>query len=179
MRKVKWIPIAIIGTLLMTTLFSTGFIRMEKTPETTVQNLKVLQQPKNLKLSIFIADKERVSSGVEGEYGFVKPVTVEVPYTLGTLRAAIGQLKGKTIPASVNILGISIINRVATIDFSKELLTAPDRLSGTLGGTVFMQSIVFTSTQFPSVDAVSVLVEGKNFDDGHIIWNKPIGRKDL
>jgi hypothetical protein len=62
-----------------------------------------------------------------------------------------------TIPAGTSRLGISIHDRIATVDLSQEFESG--------GGSASMQGrvaqVVFTLTQFPAVDAVTFKVAGR------------------
>ncbi len=82
-----------------------------------------------------------------------------------------------TVPASAEMIAVTREGSTLTINFSQEVLT--DSPGGTLWGSIFAQSIVFTATQFPEVEQVMVLVEGEFWDDGHSVWEKPLGQKDL
>jgi spore germination protein GerM len=136
---------------------------------------------------LFFAEARAVNSGEPGAYGFVAPVVRAVAAGEDLLMAALGELiRGPlpddgdlftTLPATSKILGLQIDGEVVIIDFSHELLS--DSPGGTLGGTVFMQSIVLTATQFPGVAKVMVLVEGDPWCDGHMIWEVPLGPDDL
>ena len=144
-------------------------------------------QPVYMEIKLFFADKTLLEKGNPGEYGFVTPVIRKVPATSGILKAALNELiKGPqpeekdlspVIPAAAKVNKVSIKNRVAYIDFSKDLLT--NHSGGTLGGTIAMQGLVFTASQFDSVDGVLVTVEDQPWDDGHFIWDTPVYKKDL
>ncbi len=81
------------------------------------------------------------------------------------------------IPEGTTFLGLSIKNGVATVDLSQEY--------GSGGGSLSMFSrlaqVVFTLTQFPTVDSVRFKLDGKLIDtlggEG-IIVDEPVGRGD-
>ena len=81
------------------------------------------------------------------------------------------------LPPSVKINKLSIQDKVAAIDFNEALLT--DHPGGTLGGSITIQALVFTASQFDSIDAVLVTVKGEPWNDGHFVWDTPIYEKDL
>jgi len=136
---------------------------------------------------LFFADAKAVNSGKQGEYGFVAPVAREVAAGEDPVEAALAELiRGPrpeeghffgTVPSTAQILELQVDGAVVYIDFSHELLS--DSPGGTLSGTVFMQSMIFTMTQFPGIEKVAVLVEGDPWCDGHFIWEEPLGPEDL
>lgn len=146
------------------------------------------QQSKTVRLTLYFPDRAAVESGIEGETGYVKAVVRELPHTTGVLRLAMEELirgpqpdegnLGRIIPAATKVRGVKIENGVATINFSAELINSPDSPGGTLGSTLFVQSIVYTATEFSTVQAVLVQVEGEPYCDGHYIWDQPVSRPD-
>ncbi len=144
-------------------------------------------QGESVEILLYFADVKAVNSGEPGEYGFVAPVSRKVAAGEDLLMAALAELiRGpqvedgdffSTLPGTSKVLGVQIDEEVVMIDFSFELLS--DSPGGTLWGTVFMQSIILTATQFPGVEKVMVLVEGDPWCDGHIIWEEPLGPEDL
>lgn len=64
------------------------------------------------------------------------------------------------IPAGTELLGVSIADKVATVDLSSEFTSG----GGTLSMTGRVAQVVFTLTQFPTVDAVLFEVEGEPLD---------------
>ncbi len=103
--------------------------------------------------------------GVEG----LVPTLREVPKTAGVARAAMEALLdpgpirdayqqvSSAIPPGTRLLGVSVREGVATVDLSRE--------SESGGGSASMSyrlgQVVYTLTQFPTVQAVSFQVEGK------------------
>ncbi|MCL6451136.1 MAG: GerMN domain-containing protein [Acetobacteraceae bacterium] len=138
-------------------------------------------------LTLYFADEPLVVAGADGEFGLVVPVRRVVPSTAAPARAAIEQLiagplpgdgeVGRTLPATARLRGLTIRDGVARVDFSAEF--ARDHAGGTTGGAVTVQSIVYTLTEFPTVKAVQVLVEGQPWSDGHFVWDKPWPRPTL
>jgi len=150
------------------------------------KNKSAAEEARKVKITLYFGDQEAIEDGTPTETGYVKAVTREYPHTTAVLRLALQELirgplpgeKGlvKTLPATVQILNLKIENEVALIDFSDELLTAPDSPAGTLGSLLLVQSVVYTATQFPTVKSVLVTVDGETYSDGHYIWEEPIGR---
>lgn len=141
-----------------------------------------------MEIQLFFADSALVDEGKLGSYGFVTPVVRKVPATSGILKVALDELikgplpeeegkLGPVIPATAKVNGAIIEDRVAIIDFNKALIT--DHSGGTLGGSITMQALVFTASQFESIDGVLVTVEGQPWDDGHFIWDASIYEEDL
>ncbi len=138
-------------------------------------------------LLLFFAEAKAINSGKQGEYGFVAPVVREVAAGEDPVEAALAELirgplpeEGNffaTVPSTARVLAVQVDGPVVYIDFSHALLS--DSPGGTLSGMVFMQSIVFTMTQFPEIEKVAVLVEGDPWCDGHMIWEEPLGPEDI
>lgn len=98
------------------------------------------------------------------------PVLREVPPTLAVATAAVQQLlRGPNdaelgarpamytdIPARTKLLGLSIHDRVATVNLSKEFEAGGDRAS--IVGR--LAQVVYTVTQFPTVELVEFQVDG-------------------
>jgi spore germination protein GerM len=144
-------------------------------------------EARKVKITLYFGDQKAIEDDSPCETGYVRPVVREFPHTTAVLRLALqelirGPMPGeghlvKTLPATVEILNLKIENEVAVVDFSEELLTAPDSPGGSLGGYLLMQSLVYTATEFPTVKSVLVTVNGETYSDGHFIWEEPIGRE--
>jgi hypothetical protein len=98
-----------------------------------------------------------------------------LPKTEGVARAALNELISATpvtdgafrvLPADTKILGISIKDGLATVDFSKEVLSANVGAGGESAG---IASIVDTLTEFPTIQKVQFTVEG-SADKGMEWW---------
>lgn len=142
---------------------------------------------RQLSLQLFFADWTAAAAAEPGEFGFVVPVRRSVPFQSGVLRLALQELirgplaedgsAGRTLPINTRLLNLEIKSGVAIIDFSADVYE--NSLWGSLGGNIFMQSVVYTATQFPTVESVQVLVTGHPWEDGHYLWNTPLSRSDL
>jgi spore germination protein GerM len=140
-------------------------------------------------VTIYLADRSAVAGGTPGEFGYVTPVAVTV--SGGSSRELLIQAMeallvgpedrtdevGPVAPASAAVLSASIENGTATVDFSRELIA--DSPGGTMGGQVFVQAAVLTATGLPGVDSLQVLVEGKPWNDGHMVWERPLSRDEV
>ena len=73
-----------------------------------------------------------------------------------TLEIELGMLSA--IPAGTEVLGLTIEDGVATIDLSSEFETTG---MGTTGEIGLVSQVVFTLTQFPTVDSVDITIEGE------------------
>lgn len=91
----------------------------------------------------------------------------ELPYTDNAVLAALNELiNGKpttpgaatVIPKDTRVLGIDIKESTATVNFSREVLNANVGAEGEMLG---IQSIVNTLTEFPEIEKVAFMVEGK------------------
>ena len=140
-------------------------------------------------ISVFFGCPEATTTGEPGEFGFVAPVTREIrDVSGGALLLALHELidgpapeDGDALPVmpdDVEILGFEVGGGVAVFDLSAEMF-GPGWSGGSLGGIVFTQAIVRTLAQFPEVDRVQILVEGEYWEDGHFVWDRPIGISDV
>jgi immunoglobulin-like protein involved in spore germination/sporulation and spore germination protein len=102
----------------------------------------------------------------------IAPVLREVPATKAVARAAMTQLLGgpqgselegspamfSFIPDGTQLIDLSIDNGVATVTLSKAFAQATDNVRATTARA----QVVYTLTQFTSVDAVRIAVEGSD-----------------
>jgi hypothetical protein len=176
--------------LVLLSLSATGCTRSDTAPSpkeaSPVENLPSTNE---VEVLLFFADPALVESGKLGEFGYVLPITRSLTIAEGedvvirTLEALVAGPRVEdgdyyaTIPATAEMIAVTREGSTLTINFSKEVLT--DSPGGTLWGSLFMQSIVFTATQFPEVEQVMVLVEGELWNDEHSVWEKPLGPQDL
>ena len=125
-----------------------------------------------------------VLSGEVGVEGLVPTLQV-IPATSGVARAAIEQLlAGKlangvssAIPDGTRLLGLSIKDRVATVDLSREFETG----GGSASSFYRLSQVVYTLTQFSSVGSVLFQVDGRTvttFGPEGIVLDGPQTRAD-
>lgn len=136
-----------------------------------------------MEISLYFGNPQAIEIDQPGEYGYVLPVSREIPQTDEMLRAALEELikgpganDGDLLPAmsnSVNILDITVENATATINFCREVL-GNGWEGGVRASEIFIQAISWTVTQFEHVDDVLVLVEGEPWEDGHFLWDEPL-----
>lgn len=93
-----------------------------------------------------------------------------VPYTPAVATAAMSALLagptpqeqatwpaiGTAIPAGTKLLGLSVANGVARVDLSKEFESG----GGTFSVTARLAQVVYTLTQFPTIQSVEFYIEG-------------------
>ncbi len=120
--------------------------------------------------------------GVEG----LVPTLQVIPATDGVARAAMEQLLAghladgvsSAIPDGTRLLGISIKDRVATVDLSGEFETG----GGSASSFYRLGQVVYTLTQFSSVGAVLFQVDGRTvttFGPEGIVLDGPQTRADF
>jgi germination protein M len=126
---------------------------------------------------------------VSGRGPFLVPVRRTVPRTVGVARAALGELirgpsaaerdaqpgMSTTVPADTILLGIDIQDGLATVDLSREF----ERGGGTASMTGRLAQVVYTVTQFPTVDRVAFRLDGEPvrvFSGEGIILDRPSTR---
>lgn len=82
----------------------------------------------------------------------------------------------KPFPKGVKLLGITVKDKVAKVDFSKEL--TENFQGGSTGELMLVGSLVNTLTAMPEIEKVQILVEGKEVDSlsGHLDLTEPLER---
>lgn len=107
----------------------------------------------------------------EDENGFVVPVNTEIPWEEGIAKATIrSMVKGNEIeqriaqsglhgvlPENTEIKGMSIQDGVCRVDFSQNILNTESYEQE----QNMVSALTYTLTEFPTIDKVEVLVEGK------------------
>ena len=105
------------------------------------------------------------------EHDLLVPVTRDIPWVEGIGRAALGSLvdsnelrvelaeKGlrASLPEGTEILGMTISDGSAKVDFNSNFLNSADKIAEQNA----INSVVYTLTEFPTVDQVQIFVEGK------------------
>lgn len=117
---------------------------------------------------------------------------VEIPATTAVGRAALEELLAgvpedleardpkvwSAVPDETELLGLAIENGTATVDFNEEF---GDTGLGTTYDGIQIDQVVWTLTQFPTVERVDFLIDGERPEDGigghGIIVDKPQTRK--
>jgi sporulation and spore germination protein/immunoglobulin-like protein involved in spore germination len=128
-----------------------------------------------------------VLAGQPGSQGLV-PYLFEVPRTEAVATAAMNALLSgspttrdgfqpisSAIPAGTKLLGLTIANGVATADLSGEFAAG----GGTASSQYRLAQVVYTLTQFPTVDKVLFKVDGRVvtvFGSEGIVLDGPVGR---
>jgi sporulation and spore germination protein/immunoglobulin-like protein involved in spore germination len=128
-----------------------------------------------------------ILAGPPGSEGLV-PYLFEVPKTQALATAAMNALLSgsptnrdgfqeisSAIPAGTKLLGLSIASGVATVDLSGEFAAG----GGSASSQYRLAQVVYTLTQFPSVDTVLFKVDGAVvtvFGSEGIVLNGPVGR---
>jgi germination protein M len=107
----------------------------------------------------------------EDENGFLVPVNTEIPWEEGIAKATIRSLvKGNEIeqkiaqsglhgvlPENTDVKGMSIKDGVCRVDFSQNILNTESYKQE----QNMVSSLTYTLTEFPTIDKVEILVEGK------------------
>ena len=65
------------------------------------------------------------------------------------------------MPAGTEVLGLTITDGVATVDLSSEF---NEVATGTAGETYLLAQVVYTLTQFPGVESVTIIIEGAEME---------------
>lgn len=81
----------------------------------------------------------------------------------------------RTIPEGTVVLDLTIANGVCTVNFSREFID--NHWGGSAGEMMTLASIVNTLTEFPSIQKVMILVEGRSGETlGNILLDQPLER---
>lgn len=114
---------------------------------------------------------------------WLEPETVPLDEaTVGVLRAAVEAIiNGRAanpdlvslVPPDTRILDVRIEDGLAVIDMSADIVRAA---GGSAQEVAFAQQLAQTATQFDTVDAVRLLVEGEPVTElwGHVDWSEPV-----
>ena len=80
------------------------------------------------------------------------------------------------VPPATKVKSVLVKQRTAYVDFSGELVT--QGFGGSSREILAVGAIVNTLTEFPEVENVQILVEGKKVDTlfGHLDVSEPLGR---
>lgn len=81
------------------------------------------------------------------------------------------------IPRGTKLRGVTVADRIATVDLSSEYESG----GGSLSMTARLAQVVFTLTQFPTVDRVRFKLDGQPvhvFSGEGIVLDHPVGRAD-
>jgi germination protein M len=130
----------------------------------------------------FVLDGE---AGVEG----LVPTLRDVPETVAVARAAMEVLLegailddydslATAIPAGTRLLGLSVKDGIATVDLSREFESG----GGSASTFYRLGQVVYTLTQFSTIDAVTFQVEGRTvttFGSEGVILDGPQSRDDF
>ncbi len=118
-------------------------------------------------LTVFFLSNQGGNAARQGP--FLIPVHRTVPATTGVARAAIEELLGGTerneaaagidtaVPETTLLLGVNIADGMATVDLTRDFESG----GGTTSMTARLAQLVYTVTQFPTVDAVELLLDGE------------------
>lgn len=113
----------------------------------------------------------------------VRPLSSEDKYTAAVKSLMEGtKEKGKIviIPKQAKLRSVKLVNGVAKVDFSQDLVK--HFVGGSTGEEMLVGSVVNTLTEFPEVKQVQILIEGNPVETlgGHMDLSTPLSRmKDL
>lgn len=175
--------------LILLTMFIAGCAGSTPAPQVPTQNQgseQVNPQPQSnnlanpsgtMKITIYHATKDAQN--------LVSEIQV-VPNSDHPAKTAIERLIAGTkqpdlvsvIPPGTKLRGISIKEHVAYVDFNDKLVK--NNGGGSAGEILLVAAIVNTLTEFPEVQKVQILVEGKKVDtiSGHLDTSEPLSRSE-
>lgn len=163
----------------------------EPTPTPAPATARPTAHPTQAPTGTTVVRNYYVLGSFTGNEGLV-PVLREVPETKGLARAALttllegprgAELEGSpamytAIPDGTRLLGISVDNGTATVDLSREFATG----GGTYAVSARLAQVVYTLTQFSTVDRVRFELDGKpvtTFSSEGIVLDGPVDRADF
>lgn len=123
-------------------------------------------------VSLYLSDEEGLQLKAIKQKITKAPLEAELEETV----AALIKDPSRTIPEGTRLLGVSVKEETAFVDFSSEIMK--NHPGGSSGETQTIYSIVDTITlNFPKVKEVQILVEGKAEETlaGHIDISLPLG----
>ncbi len=129
--------------------------------------------------SVTIATPEAEGNGVG-----LRTRTVEVPRNREPIKSALESLleyhgdraHPNALPEGTRLLGVNLRDGVVTVDLSREFNAL--REGGDTGESLAQNALRKTLAQFPQVQRMRVLVEGKPFESEHTDWTEPIPVRD-
>lgn len=80
------------------------------------------------------------------------------------------------LPAATKVRSVVVMDKIAQVDFSAELIA--QKGGGSAREILAVSAIVYTLTEFPEVDRVQILIEGKKVATlyGHMDLSEPLAR---
>ena len=80
------------------------------------------------------------------------------------------------LPAATKVKSVIVADKIAQVDFSADLTTKKG--GGSASEILAVSAIVYTLTEFPGVERVQIMIEGKKVATlyGHMDLSEPLGR---
>lgn len=142
----------------------------------------------SLNYLVYFANNYLVDSNERCPYqGFAKAVSRNSPIPKDVAELLIEELivgpapqekdVGPVLSADTRLLELKVVDGTAYIDLSREAYGGT--LADELPGSVFIDALVLTITQFPAIVKIQVFVEGTPWTDGNFTWDRPIGQYEV
>ena len=145
-------------------------------------DIEVTEQVKARLFFIKFVDEQRIvtKSALRSVAASKSPLTIAIQTLLaGPLASELSNDMLTLIPKDSELIGARIDNSVAYLDFNEAFRF---NTLGIDGYRAQMEQIVYTATEFPTVDKVQILIEGQRVDylGGEGFWiGNPLGREDF
>lgn len=159
-----------IGIVAAAILFAAIFAPKAFTPEKPPE-----QQLPAISLTLYFSDQDATELRAERR---------NVPHTNDPARTAMEELLAgartpglvSLIPAGTKLKSFSVQQGIAYVDLSGDILNTPNR--GSTSENLIIASIVNTLTEFPNIEKVQLLIEGKEQETlyGHMDLSQPFTR---
>lgn len=131
------------------------------------------QEPENKIATIYFGDSDAM--GLNGEERTIEAITPETLIN-ELIKGPQDTNNSKTIPEGTKLLGVEVKDRIAYVNFSKEL--KDNHWGGSSGETITIYSIVNTLVLQPNleIERVQILVEGQAIETlaGHADTSVPL-----
>ncbi|MCG0275979.1 MAG: GerMN domain-containing protein [Thermosediminibacteraceae bacterium] len=139
-----------------------GLLRQDKENASSQGSEPVQETQANMRRTVFY---------FVNEHDLLVPVTKDIPWVEGIAKAALENLVDTPeireelkmrglkppLPAGTKVLGMTIRDGLAKVDFSREFLNLDSRTAENNA----IQAVVYTLTEFPTIQKVQLMVEGK------------------
>lgn len=163
MRSLRWLVVLLI-VVLLALLTGCGVFTKDKDTDVSLV-IDTGQLEEGLRETVLYYRDEK---------GLVVPVMKRIPWEEGIAKAAVNLLVDEpglrddlatvgllpVLPAGTQVLGMSINDGLAKIDFNENILAYDTEVDE----NAIVQSLVYTLTEFETIDKVQLLVEGNEMD---------------
>lgn len=167
----------LVVVLLLLVVALTGCAR--KRPDNAMPFVSPEPRENAVRISLYFADALAQGLVLERRDVLRKAESLEVIVLRELIKGPASAEGRRTIPAETKLVSVSVVDRIAYANFSREIVTRHP--GGSTGESMTIKSIVYTLTELPGIERVQLLLEGEKKDAmfGHANTIDPIGRVAL